>query len=105
MKSLKITSIITFLFVCMISAAQAATDHNSSRSNKTSHTPAAAVDQETDSMISEVSRDASSIASHMIAIDQKDGYTGEYEVTVDVGVSIKRVAKFKAGKALADKVK
>jgi hypothetical protein len=27
----------------------------------------------------------------MIRIDQKDGYTGEYEVTVDVGVSIKRV--------------
>ncbi|MFT6734964.1 MAG: hypothetical protein ACJAS9_003166 [Polaribacter sp.] len=75
----------------LINAAYAATDHNSSRSNKTSHTPASEVSNETEDMLKDVSSNASSIARQMIRIDQKDGYTGEYEVTVDVGVSIKRV--------------
>ena len=91
MNSLKTVSMITGLLLLLINTAHAATDHNSSRSNKTSHTPASEVTNETEGMLREVSSDATSIARQMIRIDKKDGYTGDYEVTVDVGVSIKRI--------------
>jgi hypothetical protein len=31
------------------------------------------------------------VARNMIQVDQRDGYTGDYEIAVQVSVSIKRV--------------
>ena len=101
MNILKIISMTAGLLVLFINTAQAAQDYNSSRSNRT---VGMSVGGETDKLLREASSEASAVAGSMIAIDQKDGYTGEYEVTVNVSVSIKRVAKFKAGKALANAV-
>ena len=85
---MKSFSIITFLFLFFISTAQAAQDYNSSRSNKSSGVSAPG---DTDTLLKEASAEASSIAKNMIAVDQKDGYEGDYTVSVDVSVSIQRV--------------
>ena len=88
MQLLKSTSIIACLFLFVINTAQAATDYNSSRSNKSL---SANILNDTEGLLKTTGADASAVASTMIAVDQKDGYTGEYNVTVDVRVSIERV--------------
>ena len=90
MKLLKSVSMFFFLLALPINFAQAAQDHNSSRSNKTA---SAMAPDETEKLLKLSKDGAIEMTKAMIALDQQDGYTGEYEVTVKVGVSINRVNK------------
>ncbi len=88
MKSLTSVLKIGFLSALLINTAQAAQDHNSSRSNKTG---SIAAPNETEILLELTKSDALAVAKTMIAVDQQDGFTGEYEITVNTHVSIKRV--------------
>ena len=88
MKSLRLASIIACLFLLLGNTVQAAQDYNSSRSNRQGVSD---VGDGADTLLKEASADASSVVKSMIAVDQKDGYTGEYDITVDVRISIERV--------------
>lgn len=76
------------LFVMPLQGVMSAQDHNSTRSNKTA---SAAAPNEVENLLDQTRADASAVAKSMIAADGRDGYTGDYEVTVSVAVSIKRV--------------
>lgn len=67
---------------------QSSQDHNSSRSNKTN---TVAAPNEVETLLDQTRADASAVAKTMIAADLRDGYAGDYEITVNVAVSIKRV--------------
>lgn len=71
-----------------VGVVQSSQDHNSSRSNKTN---TAAAPNEVETLLDLTRADASSVAKAMIGADLRDGYTGDYEITVNVSVSIKRV--------------
>lgn len=82
------TILSTTLFTLLLAGtAQAAQDYNSSRSNRSAGVDAP---DEADTLLREASNDASSIARSMIASDMKDGYDGDYEITVEIAVSITR---------------
>jgi hypothetical protein len=76
------------LFGLSMQAAHTAQDHNSTRSNKTA---SAAAPNEIENLLDLSRADASAVAKTMVASDQRDGYSGDYEITVNVSVSIKRV--------------
>lgn len=88
MRSFKSASIIACLFLFLINTAQAAQDYNSSRSNKSSGITAP---DDTDTLLKETSAEALAVAKSMIALDQKDGFEGQYTISVDVHVNIERV--------------
>jgi uncharacterized membrane protein YebE (DUF533 family) len=69
-------------------AVLSAQDYNSSRSNKTA---SAAAPSEVENLLDQARAEASTVAKTMIAADQRDGYAGDYEIAVNVSVSIKRV--------------
>lgn len=69
-------------------AVLSAQDHNSTRSNKTA---SAAAPNEVENLLDQTRAEASTVAKAMIGADQRDGYAGDYEITVSVAVSIKRV--------------
>ena len=81
-------ALAALLFGLSIQAAHTAQDHNSSRSNKTS---SVAAPNEIENLLDLTRADASAMAKTMVGSDQRDGYSGDYEVTVNVSVSIKRV--------------
>ena len=90
MKSFKAVCSIIFLSSMAINTAQAATDYNSSRANRAENTGVVEV---TDGLLRESNSGALTVTKSMIAVDQKDGYDGEYNVTVKVSVSIERTPK------------
>ena len=87
MQLLKIATLSIILFGWFISSSQAATDYNSSRSNKSL---GAFVPDTTDELLKKVQLDASIVSKSMIEADLSDGYSGEYDITVDVHVRIER---------------
>ena len=97
MQLLKITALSIMLSGALLHSVQAATDHNSSRSNKTSSVAAPDV---TDEMLRKAQQDASIISKSMLQVDQSDGYQGDYEITVDVRVSIERSPRPGNGKII-----
>ena len=101
MQTLKITALSIILSGMLFGSAQAATDHNSSRSNKTSSVAAPDV---TDEMLRKAQQDASIVSKSMIAVDQSDGYSGDYEITVDVRVTIERSPRPGNGKVIIKNV-
>ena len=48
---------------------------------------------DTNTLLKEVSADVSSVIKNMLAADQRDGYEGEYTVTVDVNLTLVRARK------------
>jgi hypothetical protein len=76
------------LFGLSMQVAHTAQDHNSTRSNKTA---SAAAPNEIENLLDQSRADASAVAKTMVASDLRDGYSGDYEITVNVSVSIKRV--------------
>ena len=79
---------VLVLFGLPMQPALSVQDHNSSRSNKTA---SAAAPSEVETLLDQTRADASTVAKAMIAADLRDGYAGDYEITVNVSVSIKRV--------------
>ena len=87
MNTFKLFSIFVTVLILTTNTAFAAQDHNSSRSNKSSGISAP---EDTDTLLREASTDASTVAKSMISADQRNGYNGDYIVTVDVRVTIER---------------
>lgn len=85
MKSFETLFIITSLF--FVNTLYAATDYNSSRSNKSL---SAFVEDDTTTLIQKLSADASAVSKSMLAVDQRDKFDGEYLITVEVKVSLQR---------------
>ncbi|MFT4937718.1 MAG: hypothetical protein ACI88A_000736 [Paraglaciecola sp.] len=88
MKSFKALLILVSLFFA--NTLYAATDYNSSRSNRSTTN---VVESETTTLIQKVSADALTVSKSMIAVDLRDGFEGEYLVTVEVRVSLQRCIK------------
>ena len=79
--------------LCLVAVSltvQSAQDHNSSRSNKTA---SATAPSDVEKMLELSRADALEVAKAMIAADQRDGYAGDYEITVTVGVSVARARR------------
>ena len=90
MKSLLSVKTILFIFFFAINTAHAARDYNSSRSNIADSISAP---DATDTLLKEASSEASVVTQSMIGVDQRDGYKGDYVITVDVDVSIVRARR------------
>ncbi|MBT9487519.1 MAG: hypothetical protein IV093_08425 [Rubrivivax sp.] len=87
-QTVRAASAAALLFVLPLQGVMSAQDHNSSRSNKTN---TASAPNEIENLLDLSRADASAVAKTMIAADTRDGYNGDYEITVNVAVSIKRV--------------
>ena len=85
MKSFK--ALVILVSLLFVNTLYAATDYNSSRSNKSL---SAAVVNDTTTLIKKVGADASAVSKSMIAVDQREGFDGEYLITVEVRVSLQR---------------
>ena len=71
--------------------AYAATDYNSSRSNTEG---VADIPDETEILLEEAKKEALPVFNSMLTADQRrDGYEGEYKVTVKVKVKLERASK------------
>lgn len=68
----------------------AATDYNSSRSNKSEDS--GAIDNAS-TLIKTVSADALAVSRKLIEIDKRDGFEGEYLVTVEMSIKLQRCVK------------
>lgn len=77
------------LFISTSNIATAAQDHNASRSNTS--TGSVTAGDTTLTLLNQTKQDAYAVAKKMLAVDQRDGYKGEYQITVNMGVSIKRI--------------
>ncbi len=86
--TVRAASALALLFMLPLQSALSVQDHNSSRSNKTA---SAAAPSEVENLLDLARADASAVAKAMIAAEGRDGYNGDYEITVNVAVSIKRV--------------
>lgn len=87
MKKFSAASLFATITLLLSTTVMAATDYNSSRSNKQGVNN---LGDGVDSLLRESTKAASLVARSMVAADNVDGYTGEYVVTVDVRVSIER---------------
>jgi len=101
MQILKITTLSIIVYAMIIGSSQAATDYNSSRSNKADTVTAPNV---TNELLRKAQQDASMVSKSMIEVDQRDGYTGDYDITVDVRVTIKRSPPPSHGKIIIKEV-
>lgn len=92
---MRLSSSMTMLVLCgagfLWNCAHAAQDYNSSRSNNSSSI--AEAPDEVDKMLELSKADALSVAHKMIEIDKREGYSGAYEIKVNVSVSVERAPK------------
>lgn len=88
MRPFKTLLMLASLF--FVNTLYAATDHNSSRSNKTSSSQAP---KETKVLIKNVSANALAVSKRMIEVDQSDNFDGEYLITVEMRVSLQRCVR------------
>lgn len=87
MKKTNIFSSVLLIFSAIAFSAHAAQDYNSSRSNKSNGVD---VPDITDTLLRDASAEASLVTKTMIQNDMRDGYSGDYVVTVDVRVTLQR---------------
>jgi len=87
-QTVRAASAAALLFILPLQGVMSAQDHNSTRSNKTA---SVAAPNEIENLLDLARADASAVAKTMVAADARDGYSGDYEITVNVAVSIKRV--------------
>lgn len=97
MTKIKPAIVLTLLFTVCANTVSATQVYTSSKSNKVSSIGTEA-QEEANSLLVQTHQDASTVAKTMITSDQGDGYTGDYEITVNVNVTIKRIPKPAAAK-------